>query len=190
MYFFDKLDGKNIRIEWTKKKGYIKYGSRHQLCSKDDKVFGPAFKLFDDVLAGKIEDIIKWKKWEDPVTIFCEYWGKESLGGIDKEGDEMYISLIDVNIHRRGFLHPKEFVALIDKFSGGEIANFIGRYKFTKEFQESVYRNEIPLISSEGAVGKQQERNLTIRTKIKTDEWKNKIRERFKANEAEKLLNS
>lgn len=190
MYFFDKLDGQNIRIEWTKKRGYIKYGSRHQLCSKTDPIFGPAFHLFDEVLAGKIEDIIRWKKWEDPVTIFCEYWGKKSLGGLHDPEDTMYISLIDINIHKRGFIAPGEFVKLIEKFDENEIATFIGRYNLTKEFHELVYRREIPEITFEGVVGKKQDRNLTYRTKIKTDDWKNAIRQRFQENEAAKLLDS
>jgi hypothetical protein len=31
VYMFEKIDGSNIRVEWSKKKSFYKYGSRHDI---------------------------------------------------------------------------------------------------------------------------------------------------------------
>lgn len=37
---FKKYDGSNIRAEWSKKRGWYKFGTRTQLIDKTDLVFG------------------------------------------------------------------------------------------------------------------------------------------------------
>lgn len=48
-YVFDKLDGSNLRFEWSRKKGWVKYGTRRRLFDTTDPVFGEAITLFHEV---------------------------------------------------------------------------------------------------------------------------------------------
>lgn len=39
---FDKLDGSNLRAEWSPKRGFYKFGSRTQLLTPDQATLWPA----------------------------------------------------------------------------------------------------------------------------------------------------
>ena len=189
-YFFKKLDGQNIRVEYTKKRGFYKFGSRHQLLSESDEVFGKAFSIFKNTLADKLEFIIKKRKWQDPVTLFCEYWGDNSIGGFHKEGDSMYVTVIDINIYKNGFLDPKEFVDLDKQLSvdNKELVEFLGREKYNEVLKNSIYTNSFSVLLNEGVVGKRLYGNEIKRVKIKTNEWKEKIKALFDEEKAKELL--
>ena len=51
VYAFDKLDGSNIRAEWTIKNGFHKFGSRRRLLDPNEEPLGEAVKLIN----GKFE---------------------------------------------------------------------------------------------------------------------------------------
>jgi hypothetical protein len=53
-HIFDKLDGSNLRFEWTKKRGWFKHGTRTRLFDETDPVFGGAIAMFDNALAAPI----------------------------------------------------------------------------------------------------------------------------------------
>ena len=54
VYAFDKLDGSNIRAEWSKKKGFYKYGTRKRLLGSDEKPLGRAIELVNDVYGARL----------------------------------------------------------------------------------------------------------------------------------------
>jgi hypothetical protein len=56
VYLFDKLDGSNIRAEWTKKNGFAKFGTRNRLMSPEEP-FGKAIPLIMDTYAQDLEKI-------------------------------------------------------------------------------------------------------------------------------------
>ena len=43
---FDKLDGNNMRFEWSKKKGWNLFGTRRMIIDASHKEFGSAISLF------------------------------------------------------------------------------------------------------------------------------------------------
>ena len=43
---FDKLDGQNVRFEWTKKRGWFKFGMRRRLFDESDVEFGRSILVF------------------------------------------------------------------------------------------------------------------------------------------------
>lgn len=45
---FDKLDGSNLRFEWSRKRGFYKYGTRKVMIDTKDEQFGKAIPLFLD----------------------------------------------------------------------------------------------------------------------------------------------
>ena len=77
-HLFDKLDGSNLRFEWTKKRGWYKYGTRNRMFDETDAQFGDAVPLFQNDLAEPLSRIFIKQKW-DKIIVFCEYWGKQSL---------------------------------------------------------------------------------------------------------------
>ena len=48
IYSFDKLDGNNIRAEWTSKRGFYKFGSRTQLIDENTKPLGKSISIIRD----------------------------------------------------------------------------------------------------------------------------------------------
>ena len=44
VHLFDKLDGSNLRMEGTKKRGWFKFGSRTQMIDETSEQFGAAIE--------------------------------------------------------------------------------------------------------------------------------------------------
>ena len=70
---FNKLDGSNIRAEYSKKKGFHKFGTRRRLLDPDEKPFGKAIPLIMR-LEDQVSDILK-KQRIDRATLFFEFYG-------------------------------------------------------------------------------------------------------------------
>ena len=186
-YIFDKLDGSNIRIEWTKKNGWHKFGSRHRLLDESDSLLGEAKPLFLSTYADLISQVLIDNRCQHAVA-FCEFWGKESFAGLHKADDPKYMTLFDVALDKKGILGPREFLKL---FQGSGITpNFLGIHNWTRGFVESVRKNELPGITFEGVVGKSGNGHKLVMAKAKTQNWIDKVHEVFHGNEAEKLINS
>lgn len=55
---FDKLDGSNLRFEYSKKQGWYKFGTRRRLFDHTDPDFGSALEIFQRKYAEPIEKIV------------------------------------------------------------------------------------------------------------------------------------
>lgn len=184
---FDKLDGSNLRFEWNKKKGWVKFGTRRRLFDESDEVFGGAIPLFHKSLGEKLHDIAKKARWESAV-FFAEFWGPHSFAGCHIDSDPKHLSLIDVAPYKKGLLSPSEFRKLFeDKVL---TAAYLGEYNWTKGFRQRVWNGEIEGISFEGVVGKRQDNKRLIMAKAKTRSWIEAVKLRFSLEEANKLINS
>lgn len=110
---FEKYDGSNIRVKYTKKKGFNLFGSRTQLFDKSHPLLGEAidifYKQFDDALVDLIED--NWPN-EREVIAFFEFFGEKSFAGNHEKNDPKSLVLFDLMIgHKnRKFLLPQDFV--------------------------------------------------------------------------------
>jgi len=49
-YLFDKLDGSNIRAEWSPKKGFYKFGSRTQLLTPEQTTLYPSIDKINSLV--------------------------------------------------------------------------------------------------------------------------------------------
>jgi len=189
-YVFDKLDGSNLRAEWTRKRGWDKYGTRERLFDKTDEVFGEAIEIFKDTLASDIEAVAKKQQWQQ-LTIFMEFWGDQSFAGLHVKGDPKRLTLFDANPYKKGILGPHEFLDLFGHFSSPKIPNFLGRIHWTRGFVEEVRVGKDPAgITFEGVVGKAGEGHKLIMAKAKTQAWINKVLERHGAEYGQKIINS
>lgn len=73
-HVWDKLDGSNLRFEWSQKRGWHKTGTRTRLFDATDPVFHEALVVFDTVWAAPLADLFKARRYDHAVA-FLEFWG-------------------------------------------------------------------------------------------------------------------
>lgn len=189
-YVFDKLDGSNMRFEWSRKRGWHKYGTRTRMLDESDPVFGAVIPKFHSLLGPEIDKIAKQARWEG-LVVFAEWYGPASVAGchVDNKPEEMCLELIDANVHKKGFMDPGEYLKV---FAGLPQAAFLGRTNWTRGFVKEVWEGKIEGVSFEGVVGKSGSGNDhdRVMAKAKTSKWISVIRSRYSAEEAEKLIAS
>lgn len=189
-YCFDKKDGSNLRFEFSKKKGWYKFGTKTRLLDTSDPTFGPAIPLFQSTLAEPLTKIARDNRWES-VIVFAEFWGKESFAGYHVDGDPKTLSLFDVAPYKQGILPPKEFIKLFVENPNVPTVDFIGQYHWTRGFVDRVWNEDVPGLSFEGCVGKAGSKHSDlVMAKAKCRRWIEKVKGKFTQDEAELLINS
>jgi hypothetical protein len=178
---FDKLDGSNIRAEWDRKKGWHRFGSRRRLLDPSQPLLGQAIKLildgYGDGLARAFTD--------DPVlreaTAYFEFLGPHSFAGLhDPEAlgvpanEPFRVVLIDVNLHKRGFVSADEFIG---RFGHLGIPCVGHRGELTRKFIEDVRSGRFG--TGEGVVCKGGEGHRRWMAKVKTDAYLRRLRAFF-----------
>lgn len=176
VWAFDKLDGSNIRFEWNKKRGWYKFGTRKNMISESDPNFGNAIPIFLEKYGDDLEKVFKTKYSNYlSVVVFAEYLGENSFAGQHVDSDKKDLILFDVNLYKRGFIEPEEF---IDNFGHLHIPKLIYNQNFNEDFINQVKENKFNL--SEGVICKGLRKtkgdNLIWMTKIKTNQWLQKVK--------------
>jgi hypothetical protein len=172
IWAFDKLDGSNFRAEWNNKSGWYKFGSRTQLISNNDPNFGDAIDIFLNKYGDDLTRIFKTKySTVINVTIFGEYFGNNSFAGRHDINDKKDIVLFDVNLYKKGFVPPQDFT---NNFGHLDIPKLIYKDEFNKDFVGMVKENKFNL--KEGVICKGIEGKNIWMTKIKTNEWLEKVK--------------
>jgi hypothetical protein len=173
IYAFNKIDGSNIRAEWSAKHGFSKFGSRKRLLGEDQPVLVKAQDLIkeqEELVAG----ICKKNRW-NKIILFYEFAGLNSCFGKHVDDDYHQVYLIDANLYKKGILPPREF---IEHFHDINPAPLLYRGNCTNSFVKSVKDGTLVGIGSEGVVCKTKGRgNEIVRFKIKSDAWYTKLRE-------------
>ncbi len=185
-YVFDKVDGSNLRFEWTRKRGWHKYGTRQRLFDHTDEVFGEAIPLFQTMLADGIAKVAKKEGW-DQVTVFAEFVGNQSFAGEHVPGDSKCLFLFDVNPYKKGILGPKKF---LDLFGHLPTPKFLGRMHWTRGLVERVRLGQVEGVTFEGVVGKAGEGHDLVMAKAKTQAWIDKVLEKFGIENGRKIVES
>lgn len=190
-YWFPKFDGQNFRAEWNKRRGWYKFGSRNDLVDRTNPYWKPVIELFME----------RYKVFGDNLAFnhtraiaFFEYFGKNSFAGHHKEGDEMRFELIDIKKDKRGFDRPETYCNHLENDN-------VMVAKYSPELIEDVRifnpetvdwsKHPVHIVCTfEGVVGKRMEGNQLIMVKIKTDAWKQRVRDQFGAVTAHAILES
>ena len=177
---FDKLDGSNFRAEWSRKRGFYKFGTRSVMIDIKDENFGKTIPIFLDKYNDSLSKVFidKYKKVENFV-VFAEYFGKNSFAGQHDPEDNMDIVLFDVNQYKRGIISPYEF---INNFGHLSIPKIIYEGKYTNELINDIRNNIYNL--SEGVVAKglyksKKDSEFIWRVKVKTDLWLHQVKELY-----------
>jgi hypothetical protein len=186
---FYKHDGSNIRIEWSEKQGWYKFGTRRIMIDKQDPYFGSVPELFLRTQAEGIEKVLRDKYPHDKAAVvFLEWFGPSSFGNYHNYGNEEFrLVLIEVNIHKRGFVLPRQFVK---NFGHLDAAHVVYQGTFDQQLIQDVKDNKFGL--KEGIVAKGVTGNSVHdlwMTKVKTNWWMDELRRRsLESIEFKKLL--
>lgn len=186
---FKKYDGSNLRTEFSKKKGWHKFGTRTRLFGETDPTFGCAIEIFHKTLAEKLEKIIvdNFPK-ADGAIVYAEFVGPHSFAGLHDPGilgvpfnDPKELVVFDVNINKRGFIDAEHFVKLFTHVVRSAEPLYTGKLteNFIKDVREGVYGVD------EGVVCKGQineSPHSRWMCKIKTYNYLEKIKKFFKSD--------
>lgn len=186
LHLFDKLDGSNLRFEWSRREGWTRFGTRRRVIDASCPVFGCAKGLLDASLADAIAKVAADQGWE-ALTAYCEFWGPGSLGGQHLPGVAPQLTLFDVAPYRRGFVAPLRF---LDFFGELNVPRYLGEYEWNAELIAQVRANELSGVTFEGVVGKAGDGHRILMAKAKTQIWVDAIFARFGAAAGGKLVNS
>jgi len=109
VYAFRKYDGSNLRFEYTKKKGWCKFGSRKRTFDHRDQQFGEVIDLFHDCYAEELTERIQPYIPSTRVVVFMEYLGDNSFAGSHFDEPKRLV-LFDVHVKKKGLISPTEFM--------------------------------------------------------------------------------
>lgn len=182
IWAFDKLDGSNIRVEWNFKRGFYKFGTRTQLLSPEDRVFGGIPDLFQATLADSLHEVFMQQRWKTALA-FLEYWGPGSFAGTHDLKTLKHLALIDISHDHRGILEPEHFLRVSE---GLPRASLVYSGPLTDEFVEDVKSSTLEGITHEGVVckGPHVSPGLPWMAKIKTMAWYDALRVHCRGNMA------
>lgn len=177
---FEKIDGSNLRWEWSRKNKWSKFGTRHCLFDSSSE-FAPAIDIFMSKYAEAIEKIIKDHKLyrnAERITAFTEYWGQKSFAGQHIADDSKDLVLFDVQVHKRGLLGPREFVDLFGKL---DISKLVYEGILNDSFIQDVRDGKFPnrQKSNEGVVCKGGSGHKLWMRKIKTTAYMERLKGSF-----------
>ena len=178
-----KYDGSNIRAEWNNKKGFYKFGTRHQLTDEKTLPFGVSILLLRDKYEAELTKVFQQQNWKDAICFF-EYWGASSFAGNHNFEEKMEITLLDVNPYKQGILDPETFLAL---FGHLDIPPVCYQGYLTTEIFDQVKQSTLPGISFEGVVAKaasDTNAKLPVMFKIKSQAWLDKLKDYCKGDES------
>jgi hypothetical protein len=181
---FDKLDGSNVRAEWDRKKGWHQFGSRRRLLDPSQPFLGQAIRLILDTYADGLAKAFT----DDPAlrgpkeaTAYFEFLGPRSFAGLHDPADlgvpqnePFRVVLIDVNLHKRGFVTADQFV---ERFGQLDIPRVVHRGELTREFIQDVRAGRFG--TGEGVVCKGGEGHGRWMAKVKTDAYLQRLRAFF-----------
>lgn len=182
VYCFNKYDGSNIRAEYNSKRGFYKFGTRHHLIDEKSQSFGVAISLIKEKYEKDLNEVFKKYKW-DNVVCFFELWGEESFAGNHNFEKILNITLIDVNVYKKGILPPKQF---IEYFGHLDIAKVLYEGRITKELVDQIKQSSLPGMHLEGIVAKgniDPKTKMPVMFKIKSQAWLDKLKDYCKDDE-------
>lgn len=189
---FYKYDGVNFRAEWSRKRGWYKFGSRNVLIDRDHP-FGSAIQLFLDKYAKDLPLVFKNKYFKgiDSFIVYCEIWSANSIAGHFPQSDGTLrvqlsdiepnnVTLFDVNANKRGIVLPRDFVKL---FGHLDIPEIVYEGNFNRQFIEDVRKNAFNIKEGVVAKGTNVTQHRLWMAKCKTNWWFEEIKRLAEANE-------
>lgn len=181
IHAFDKLDGSNIRVEWSRKSGFSKFGTRTRLLDPNEKPLGEAHSIFMNTFADDIAPILS-KTRTERATLFLEFYGDNSFAGFHEE-EQHFLSLFDVSLYKKGFLSPQDFLKMFENVV--PTPELLHHGRMTKDIVEMIHDGSLEGMTFEGVVCKtynSRKNNLTM-FKVKNRAWLEKLKSKCAGDE-------
>ena len=172
---FDKLDGSNVRAEWTRKKGWHKFGTRTRLVDATDPVFGEVPNLIVEKYGNSLGRALADKGY-DRAMCFFEFHGPGSFAGMHNPAVQHTVTLFDVAPFAQGILDPELFLKL---FGHLDMPAVLHQGTVTPELIDSVRNSTLTGMTFEGVVIKAKNDKKTkapIMFKQKSKAWLDALR--------------
>lgn len=175
IHAFDKLDGSNIRAEWSRKRAsFYKFGSRRRLIDSREPILGKSIDLIVSGFEKPLHDVFKSKGYESAVCFF-EFYGPSSFAGFHQTDESYEVTLIDVAPFKKGITPPIEFV---DLYGHLRIPRVLHVGLADEAFIRSVRDGTLPDMTFEGVVCKHMEPNgFTSMFKLKSSAWLKRLKD-------------
>ena len=182
-HVYVKYDGTNLRFEYSKKRGWYKFGTRRMMIDQTHPIYGRAIDLFLDKYESDLSYLFNNKKIfynVQNVVVFAEWFGSKSFSGQHFPDDSKDIIIFDANLHKKGFLDPKLFN---ETFYGLDVAEEIMECNFGPKLVDDVRKENIHIESlykikteiPEGVICKGGSGHRRWMCKIKTNRYKTKL---------------
>ena len=117
---FEKLDGSNIRVKYTNKRGFHLFGSRTQMFDKGHPFLAPAIPYFYEHFENPLVDLIENEfPNERELVAYLEFFGDQSFAGWHEPEDptkRLVCFDIMVGHKNRKFVMPQDFVKMAEKY--------------------------------------------------------------------------
>jgi hypothetical protein len=177
---FDKLDGSNLRFEWSPKRGFYKFGTRKMMIDGNHDTFGYAVDLFLNKYNEGLSSIFRSKDYRNIQSFVCyaELVGPASVFGQHYDPiDKMDIVLFDISMYKKSWCPPRQFCK---DFSHLGIPKVVYEGNLNTDLVKRVKENEFDL--SEGVICKgyvksrKKDRENLYYCKIKTNDWLDRLR--------------
>jgi hypothetical protein len=172
-YIFDKLDGSQVRAEWTKKAGWAKFGTKKRLLDTTDEHLGEAVTVFRATMEEGLTRLARDNRWRH-LVVFMELHGPGSFAGQHVEGEEKTLTLFDLCPDKRGVLGPRQFLRLTRKLKV-PVVELLDQRNWTQGFVQEVREGNVPGVTFEGVVGKAGDGHKLVMAKAKTQAWIDKV---------------
>jgi len=176
---FDKLDGSGIRAEWSRKRGFYKFGTRKRLLGEDEQPLGEAIGIVRSKYESDLSDIFNKLRIQSAVCFF-EFWGEHSaFGHHTKEPHD--VTLFDINLFKQGIMFPKEY---LKTFGHLDVASNLYEGNCNSGFINSVRDGSLEGLGPEGVVCKAPGRHKQpLMFKIKRNTWYDRLKEHCQGDE-------
>lgn len=175
VYLFDKLDGSNLRAEWSlKHKKFTKFGSRTVLLDTSHEILGPGVELITQHFQELFNQVFIPLRTLKVIGFF-EFFGPNSFAGRHSPEDIKQVKLIDLNLHPQGIIIPKKFLQLTPLMP---TAQLLYQGPLTAEIVDQIKQGTLPGMTFEGVIGKMDSGTpgLPKMFKIKNEAWINKLK--------------
>lgn len=194
-HVFVKYDGSNLRFEWSKRRGWYKFGTRTQMFDESHPTFGIAIPLFLEKYGDGFVRSFSHKDFRgvESFVIFAEFFGSNSIAGwhdSDHDADPKDLVPFDVVPHKKGLLSPGQFLDRFGHLGVAELAR-IGNLNESliasvreSRFDEIDFRSKRSIATSipEGVICKGGSGHDLWMCKIKSNAYLQEIKKRFPAN--------
>lgn len=181
---FDKLDGSNLRFEYSHKRGFYKFGTRTTMIDRNSEPFGIAINIFLNKYEKPLTELFKSKAYRDTLSFVCftEFYGEKSeFGQHEFDNDIFDIILLDINRYKKGMIPPRQLIK--DAFNYNfKLPKIVYEGPLNKSLVHAIKDGMFDLkegVVCKGTVPNKKAPHNLYYCKIKTNKWFDRLRNKL-----------